>query len=518
MNFYPAILNMEWQLANIPVPSRFTSSLSLSECFMRQDEKIKRKKQAEKSKKQKSKKAVQAKGKGKEKEKTKTADKGKGKGKAKSKKIVRSDDSEDDEEYENIDIDDDDDDDDDDDEEALSDGIDESAEMIVNLNEQDPSKKALIEEHVSMISLLTLSIKSVRSKTLKVKGSRSMPMWGKPWRRSFEFDASDSDLSASKHRSHNIVLYHTLEWPSVSLHNEARMRREIAGAAIHEYCVILGYRPALLSAVRGGAATLRASLERAVYTSLIQGKGTPAPKGDRYQRLLTWPDAVKYDSLSVFKSDVRFHLGLEINNTEKRIKMATQKKSIQNVIRGLQNCDVACRPSTTNPLKKSTLVRPEVADMLEKLIEVRPVIVAILLTSLTPIYLSHAQTLNRSAYLDHTPHADSEEIFRDGIPDEESLTFDFKHKKILKSSSSQTTTKSSPKKSRSDAQSKNDKSDDLPDTDMPSLFPYTQEVQMIEKETQIRKIWWNTYDKRKFTGSQFCSRPRLLTYTSWLFR
>ena len=393
VTFYPSLLNMEWQLANVPVPSRFVSSVSLSECFLKQTEKEKRKKQFARDKKQKQREAWKAKTNGKDKRK----DNSKGKSKETDKRKDRGNTSRDERDYvpdedgsedddNNNDgnkSDDDDDDDEDEDDLDLVDDLDESAEKISTLDEQDPVKKALIDEHAHVTSILGASIKPLRAEASKTKASSlAQPMWCEPWRRSFEFH-KDLDLSDTLSRTKSFLLFHTLEWTSVSGNNESRIRREIASAAIHEYCVVRGYRPALLADVDGGAATLRYTLERIVFPCLIDGKGTPAPKGDVCKRLLTWPDAVQYDSLSVANANAGFKLSVELNRAKRRVKIVQQKKAVMNVVRAVRNCELAWSPFTSTltstssssaphqkKKKRSKTLRPEIKEAFENLVKV----------------------------------------------------------------------------------------------------------------------------------------------------
>lgn len=344
--------------------------------------------------------------------------------------------------------------------------------------ESDPRHlTSLTDEATQLNMVLSTSIKNAKLSSRSRVGARAqLDEWTQPWVRSISFSPDDYAKKSPSFRALSFLSYHTFEWLSVSGNNESRFRREAVNAAIHEHCVVFGYRDALLSHTEGGAAVIRATLERVVVPFMLEGKGTKAPHPDR-KRLLSWPDQIVFDSNAAYAKAPRFHLFSELGKRDRRVKMSSQKKSIVSVVTAVNNCDFACDSSTST--QKNKVLFSEIREALNNLVVV----------SLCPFffddtvvlsfaYHSLSQLLDKSAYFVRDTTIDPQDRFEHDVPNHESINPYISHHDVLKpflsqsrSSENHVTTKSKP-------------------VTLPPVFAPSRTDEMKKKETELREDFW----------------------------
>lgn len=356
---------MEWQLLSVSVPARLPSATAITSLFSA--EPVKKKARATSSK-------------------SKSVKIAHGRSRTKKRKLRKDDDGDDndtnlsgsgseDEEEEDADggtADDDGDDELDDDRPRPAATKDAAAAALSSALRRD-----LVAESKAVNDLLGAASRAARQSSDLTQGSRSNVQWTEPWARSldFDFDGKRHERTSLLHRSIPYLAYHTVEWPTVLSNSEARLRRETVAAAIHEFCVVFAYRPAVLSDADGGAAAVRATLERVVARVLIEGKGVRAPKGDKVRRLLAWPDDVQYDSLRASVVNDRFDFERRRDKRDRRVKIAAQQKSVNVVVNAIKNCDVVLDArkfgSGSTKKKGGKVFVPQVKRLVEEVVWVR---------------------------------------------------------------------------------------------------------------------------------------------------
>ena len=224
-------------------------------------------------------------------------------------------------------------------------------------------------------------VDSIVKDVLKSTGQGSVKKdWLVPWRRSKQLTHDDKKPI----RIIEMLNFHTQEWANINPKSISRLRREVIEASITEYCAVAHYREALLDETFGGAAYVRGTLERVVSAFLKEGKGRPCHESEIIElndgrrvssRTLSWPDHIEFDSHIAIKT-------FDFSNHQARITrtqiMEEQTTSLQRAVLSIQKCELAWKAPHTDK-KKAHPLQKEVEDALQKLVEVRPIFISIVM-------------------------------------------------------------------------------------------------------------------------------------------
>ncbi|KAH7905678.1 hypothetical protein BJ138DRAFT_1118256 [Hygrophoropsis aurantiaca] len=160
---------------------------------------------------------------------------------------------------------------------------------------------------------------------------------------------------------------HTLDWTSFDPKSNARDRRIVALMGMAEYSIILHYREPLLDDSLGGAAHIRAVLERLHFNQMVQNTGVPNPIAGE-PNTLTWPDRIAFDSARA--CEATFNLDTERGMFCWVRKQQEQTQWVQAIVNLVQRCPAAWRDGwlEMDPKTRPALA-PEVHEAVMELVK-----------------------------------------------------------------------------------------------------------------------------------------------------